>query len=128
MNFLANTSNEYYEMEGASEAAKGFAVTVQNLLKTFCESTTHETRECLMLSISKMQKSGVISFLDTIPLWFKIMSSEDKVLRRIVYHMIVRDIQNIWQKHKDLSYHGKIRDLITSHVDPSVTSVQMQRK
>ena len=70
----------------------------------------HEIRLTIVDSLSIMCKSGILSPLEVIPLFFNLMRCQDKILRKRLTDYIISSLTKINEKHKNVNINKNIQN------------------
>ena len=70
----------------------------------------HEIRLTIVDSLSIMCKSGILSPLEVIPLFFNLMRCQDKILRKRLTDYIISSLTKINEKHKNININKNIQN------------------
>ena len=70
----------------------------------------HEIRLSIVESLSILCKSGIISLLEIIPLFFNLMKCQDKILRKRLNDYIISSLTKANEKHKNLNINKNIQN------------------
>ena len=70
----------------------------------------HEIRLTIVDSLSIMCKSGILSSLEVIPLFFNLMRCQDKILRKRLTDYIISSLTKINEKHKNININKSIQN------------------
>lgn len=60
-----------------------------------------ELRMCMCKALMMMRNKNLVSPLNLLELFFKLLNAKDKLLRKTLYNHIVNDIKNVNAKHKN---------------------------
>ena len=70
----------------------------------------HEVRLTIVDSLSIMCKSGILSLLEVIPLFFNLMRCQDKILRKRLTDYIISALTKVNEKHKNVNINKNIQN------------------
>jgi len=70
----------------------------------------HEVRLTIVDSLSIMCKSGILSLLEVIPLFFNLMRCQDKILRKRLTDYIISALTKVNEKHKNININKNIQN------------------
>lgn len=70
----------------------------------------HEIRLGIVESLSLLRKKDLIDALEVLPLFFKLLRCQDKILRRRLHEIIISDLQRINSAHKNNSVNKKLQN------------------
>ena len=70
----------------------------------------HEIRLTIVDSLSILCKSGILSLLEVIPLFFNLMRCQDKILRKRLTDYILSSLTKVNEKHKNININKNIQN------------------
>ena len=79
----------------------------------------HEVRLTIVDSLSIMCKSGILSLLEVIPLFFNLMRCQDKILRKRLTDYIVSSLTKVNEKHKNVNINKNIQNFCEKLLEDS---------
>jgi protein SDA1 len=79
----------------------------------------HEVRLTIVDSLSIMCKSGILSLLEVIPLFFNLMRCQDKILRKRLTDYIISSLTKVNEKHKNVNINKNIQNFCEKLLEDS---------
>ena len=79
----------------------------------------HEIRLTIVDSLSIMCKSGILSLLEVIPLFFNLMRCQDKILRKRLTDYIISSLTKVNEKHKNVNINKNIQNFCEKLLEDS---------
>ena len=79
----------------------------------------HEIRLTIVDSLSIMCKSGILSLLEIIPLFFNLMRCQDKILRKRLTDYILSSLTKVNEKHKNVNINKNIQNFCEKLLEDS---------
>ena len=79
----------------------------------------HEVRLTIVDSLSIMCKSGILSLLEVIPLFFNLMRCQDKILRKRLTDYIISALTKVNEKHKNININKNIQNFCEKLLEDS---------
>ena len=79
----------------------------------------HEIRLTIVDCLSIMCKSGILSLLEVIPLFFNLMKCQDKILRKRLTDYIISSLTKVNEKHKNVNINKNIQNFCEKLLEDS---------